>query len=98
MVGAKYLRDIAVVFLILILIAIGALWLAADAQSVTGKKFTVTFRFEQGNVLEPETRIYVLVDADNEGSAAIKAFKHLSEKLTVQACEKLKFQEAQQKQ
>ena len=95
----KYMRDIAVVFLIIVAIATVAMCcLTSEAQSVTGKKWTVTYRFEQGNVLEPETRIYVLVDAENEGSATIKSYKHLSEKLTTQATEKLKFLEAQQRQ
>ena len=83
----------------ILLVASVLVWcLSADAQSVTGKKFTVTFRFKQGNVPEPEVRVYILIDAKNDGDAAIEAYKRLAEKLTVAAQEKLEFLEAQQKQ
>ena len=95
----KWQRWIAGATLIVVALASLAVWcFSTEAQSVTGRKYTVTFKFKQPNVQEPDTRIYVLVDAPNEGEAAIRAYKHLSERLTTTATEKLEFLEAQQKQ
>ena len=95
----KGLRKLLVATLVIFAVATVIIWcLATEAQSVTGSKFTVVFSFVQPNVPEPDTRIYVLVDADNEGEASIKAYKHLAEKLTINATEKLKFVESQRKQ
>lgn len=95
----KALRDIALIFLILILIAIGALWMAADAQDKkTQPYFVVVFRFNQGDTPGPDCRIYVSVNGSQEGEAAIAAHKYLSEKLTTHAAEKLVYLEAQRKE
>lgn len=95
----KSLRDIALVFLILVLIAIGALWMAADAQDKkTQPYWVVVFRFAQTDTPGPDARIYVSVNAAQEGEAAIAAHKFLSEKLTTHAAEKLVYLEAQRKE
>ena len=95
----KLAPKLVVATLIVLVIASLAVWcFSTEAQSVTGRRYTVTFRFKQPNVPEPDTRIYVLVDAPNEGEGAIRAYKHLAEKLTMNAQEKLEFLEAQQKQ
>lgn len=93
------LRVVAVVIGIFLAACTAAIFLVpAEAQSVTRKKYTATYMFEPGNVPGPDVRIYVLVDADNEGDAAIKSYRCLAEKLTIGATEKLKFLEAQQRQ
>lgn len=95
----KYPRGLFVATLILLIAASCAVWcFSTEAQSVTRPKWTCVYTWKQPNVPEPDTRIYVLVDADNEGDAAIKSFKHLSEKLTTTATERLIFVEAQRRQ
>ncbi len=95
----KYMRDIAIVFLILILIAIGAVWMAADGQEKkTQPQYVVVFMFKVGNVPGPDCRINVLVNAWQEGDAAIAAHKFLTEKLTTNAAENLVYLECQRKQ
>lgn len=96
--GKFSLKTLALVAAVVLAASCIVFLFDAEAQSVTGRKFTVTFMFKQPNVPEPDTRIYVLVDAANDGDAAIKAYKHLSEKLTTTATERLIFLEAQRKQ
>lgn len=68
-----------------------------EAQSATHAQYTCVFRFTQGNVPAPECRLYVVVDGGTEGEAAINAHKFLQDRLTIDACAKLQFLEAQRK-
>ncbi len=68
----------------------------ANPQSVTGKTWTVVMRFKD-MAGEPDTRIYIYINADTEGQAAINANKFLYEKLQPGAYDKLQYVEAQQK-
>lgn len=76
---------------------LSAILLACPQSRVTDPEWTVVFTFKQPNVAEPATRIYVVVHAKSEGEAAIYAQKHMTEKLTTTATERLIYLEAQMK-
>jgi hypothetical protein len=98
----KFLCKAGLALLLIFAAAVVAMLLCipAEGQSVTKPQYTVTFRFKpQANIqVQPEARIYILVDASTEGEAAINAHKFISEKLTTNAAENLQFLEAQRKQ
>lgn len=100
----KFARDIIITLFVLVLAAsMAILLLNADvnAQSITGKKWTVvmTMKPARDNPFPPapEVRLYVVVDGETEGQAAINAHKFLSELLTTNAQERLMYLESQQK-
>lgn len=99
---AKFAKRIILALFVLILAAsLAVMCLTLEAQSVTGKKWTVVMTMkppkENPLVPQPEIRFYIVVEGDGEGEAAINAHKHMSELLTTQAAERLQFLEAQQK-
>jgi hypothetical protein len=97
----KFLGKAGLALLLIFAAAVVAMLLCIPAEGrekKTQPQWTVVFGFHQGNVPGPDVRIYVLVNGTVEGEAAIAAHKHLSEKLTVQAAEKLMYLESQRKQ
>jgi hypothetical protein len=62
--------------------------------TVTGDAYTVVFNFKRKTPMDLLCRIYVSVNARNEGDAAIRAHKFVSEKMTNIAVDDLEFQEA----
>lgn len=97
----RYLRDIAVVFLILVIVASIAVWcLSTEAQAtgpVTGNEYTIVFRLkpQASEGIKPEVRVYVVANGTTEGEAIITGYKYLAEKFTVQATEQLQYLEVQ---
>ncbi len=96
----KYLAKIVAAFLAIVVAATVAMCcLTTDAQEKkTQPQYVVVFMFKVGNVPGPDCRINVLVNAWQEGDAAIAAHKFLTEKLTTNAAENLVYLECQRKQ
>ena len=78
---------------IMLAIALGVLTFQAPPK-VSDPLWNVVFKFKDSDT-EPTCRIHISVNAKTEGEAAIRANKYLSEKLSIAACEKLEFVEAQ---
>lgn len=83
--------------LLLSALLLGSTLPQAQQPKITEPLYTVVFCFKEKNMFDPSCRIYISVHAPNEGTAAIRANKYISEKLSIPAAEALEFVEAQER-